>query len=1310
AGRRRRWTAPCGALFLCLGLTATPGFAATFFVRAGGSDSADGTTPATAFRTIGKAAASLLNAGDVVVVGPGTYGEANIGPRRSGAEGRPIVFRADRSGAETGDPPGAVMVRPPPSQSTGFLVLGHRHIVIEGFTVRGGADAGIQIRSSAPGTAHAGDVVVRDCDVQESAKRGIDVVALGPVQVIDNTVLINGSGGIAVVGVEGRGGPFTISGNGAEGNAGAGIFVDRAAGGVIAGNRVLDNDFIGIQVRRSVAVSVDQNIASTNGGSGIRIDVDPQQTGVAEDFQVSNNLLEDNADAGLAILGGGTVRVETNTIRRSGGTGLSIDSSGIPVAATVRDNTVLGNGADGIAATGIEGGNFSSNVTSGNRGTGLRVRRGSALIVSGNTAENNDQTGIDIGSGDGPNPVRVVSVRANSVRENGGTGINVAGREQIQVADNVLQRNLGAGIAIGGDAGSVVITDFNRVDAARAEGILVSQAATILLRSNDVSGSLEAGVRLSAIGAATVIDNQVRNGSDGGILIGASGAVELRTNEVRNNAGVGMLVQGLGTAMSAAVSSNRVEGGDSHAIVVSAANGGTVSQNQITSSGGSGVLLEQSTGMVLVGNNIADVAINGVDLRATSGAVVVNNTIDRSSGNGILAQLDGGIRLTGNTVRRSVASGIEIVPITAGASVASVVPAVASNILSQNGTGIFVDAATAGSLADNTVTDSSSDGILVHASRELSITGNRIERSGRNGIAVGNALEPAGSGILVRDNLVVASGINPVSQGGAGLVSFVRGDQIVRDNEVIGSSSSGISAATRSGGRLLALDNVSGDNGAVGMFLLGPVAGRAQSNVLFSNADSGLQLRDSVEFALLNNLIYRNTFDGIAIGGPGAGSPDTTVASNTIVANDARGINIASDSPRAVLLNNIIQDNPSAVAIADNSIEGLVSGFNLRPAAAGEMRARPYDILMPASFVDPDGADGVLGGSGFADDDFRLQQVRGGQASDSAGVDAGSAAVEAIGLAGSTASGDLPDVGRLDVGFHYGTEGALALVTPEPFMPLYVRVSGTAGNDGLTPGRALDSIRAAGMAAAAGMAVVVGPGIYENDPLLPISVRASAGRVTFFADSSGKLTGDDAGDVIVDAAGGENGFLISGADDITVQGFHVTNAFDAGIQVRNDADRARIFDNIVFSNERRGVEVRDSDEPEILNNLIYANGTGGLHVEQSRGAYIANNTIFGNGAVGLLVGATPATVGSLIGNPRAGSAVISIALSDGATVAAGEEVEIGAAATRYTITSVTLGTTTANLAISPALTSDHMMLDTVVVMSRGAAPDSTVIR
>ena len=73
----------------------------TYFVKTNGNDSNDGLAPDFAFATIGKAA-SVMNPGDKVYVGAGTYNESVV-PANSGVSGAMISYIADTGGNATGD-------------------------------------------------------------------------------------------------------------------------------------------------------------------------------------------------------------------------------------------------------------------------------------------------------------------------------------------------------------------------------------------------------------------------------------------------------------------------------------------------------------------------------------------------------------------------------------------------------------------------------------------------------------------------------------------------------------------------------------------------------------------------------------------------------------------------------------------------------------------------------------------------------------------------------------------------------------------------------------------------------------------------------------------------------------------------------------------------------------------------------------------------------------------------------------------------------------------------------------------------------
>lgn len=105
-----------------------------YYVRgsfAGCADSATGTSPATAFCTLSRAASGVV-AGDVVYVGASTYTES-VRPVSSGTNGNPIIFIGDSGGVKTGDA-GQVVVRGVASPA--FDLSQRSFITIIGFRIQ----------------------------------------------------------------------------------------------------------------------------------------------------------------------------------------------------------------------------------------------------------------------------------------------------------------------------------------------------------------------------------------------------------------------------------------------------------------------------------------------------------------------------------------------------------------------------------------------------------------------------------------------------------------------------------------------------------------------------------------------------------------------------------------------------------------------------------------------------------------------------------------------------------------------------------------------------------------------------------------------------------------------------------------------------------------------------------------------------------------------------------------------------------------------------------------------------------------------
>ncbi len=125
-----------------------------YYVRAKGSDSNDGSTPGTAFRSIQRAVNSCVAAGSTIYVGPGEYRElieigAGAGVAAvSGNESRPNRIIADTKGAFTKDDPGKVVINGQGSRTHAMKVTSRVDWILDGFDFVGQRDYTIQATNS----------------------------------------------------------------------------------------------------------------------------------------------------------------------------------------------------------------------------------------------------------------------------------------------------------------------------------------------------------------------------------------------------------------------------------------------------------------------------------------------------------------------------------------------------------------------------------------------------------------------------------------------------------------------------------------------------------------------------------------------------------------------------------------------------------------------------------------------------------------------------------------------------------------------------------------------------------------------------------------------------------------------------------------------------------------------------------------------------------------------------------------------------------------------------------------------------------
>jgi parallel beta-helix repeat protein len=461
-------------------------------------------------------------------------------------------------------------------------------------------------------------------------------------------------------------------------------------------------------------------------------------------------------------------------------------------------------------------------------------------------------------------------------------------------------------------------------------------------------------------------------------------------------------------------------------------------------------------------------------------------------------------------------------------------------------------------------------------------------------------------------SVIVQPALDSDGPADTGFLIFGASDVVVSGFEIVGANVAGIQVVPdpfgRTSQRAVIANNVIHDNG--------DCPGDPSTC-----QGRGVEIIDSSETLVFNNLIYRNIGVGVAVHPSNAADPaasrDVRVINNTIYGHSV-GINVGRGTQAAArgtwVINNIVAASGRyGIDVNASSTCDYVGAFNLVTGAdSGGVPLR----YSPSSPRDPSDIDADPRFNRFALDDFSLTAA-------SAAVDAGSVDASVLGLDAATVRADgNRDGGRVDLGFHRGSLGFPVLdAIPIEQQTLYVRSAGDDGNDASTPELAVRSIPRALRLARAVARIVVGPGFYDGPVVFNTTVPGPAGPVEFHADASGARVGDPPGRVVVDGHRLDDTFNIVGRCSTAIDGFSVTGGKDNGIGIKS-AHGSVVRNNIAFSNARRGINIVNSDDVQVVNNLAYAN-EGGVQVggeSGSRRVLIESNTIYGNASNGLLIG------------------------------------------------------------------------------------------
>jgi len=327
---------------------------ATYYVENSASCLNSGAGSATQpFCTIGTAAARV-NAGDTVIVKPGSYPErVKISGTRPGTSALPITFTAQ----------GTVIVGA--GQAYGFDLSGAQWVTVQGFTVGGTSPttshgikaalcSNVTLANNQVVNAQGVGIYVKDSSqillagnrVEGSVSRGIELNNSKDITVSKGQILKNGSraSGLTAHGiyVSGSSGSSRITEVESYDNSEAGIYLTNGTTGFLVKSNILHDNArgytraaAGIETRSTDNI-IEANISYKNEDSGINIRNGGDRT------LAINNVAFNNGDHGIDTLASTSVQILYNSVSNNVTAGLNVE--GNSGGATIANNVSVDNG------------------------------------------------------------------------------------------------------------------------------------------------------------------------------------------------------------------------------------------------------------------------------------------------------------------------------------------------------------------------------------------------------------------------------------------------------------------------------------------------------------------------------------------------------------------------------------------------------------------------------------------------------------------------------------------------------------------------------------------------------------------------------------------------------------------------------------------------------------------------------------------------------------------------------------------------------------------------------------------------------
>jgi parallel beta-helix repeat protein len=689
-------------------------------------------------------------------------------------------------------------------------------------------------------------------------------------------------------------------------------------------------------------------------------------------FDISENDVSSNQQAGIAVWCSDFVSVTNNSVNVNAGAGLSVSSS---THVRLIGNQLAGNGEDGIFWIHSSYGVIRKNKVSGNSNLALRNAKTGKLslsLYSGlfmdpsfyNEIGENDFSGNGVG-------VKLVesgfnNISSNTITSNAENGLEIIDSSSNAITNNDISANSEPYLALAlsklTKPGSLTLSLYS--------GLFMDPSYNNVISGNNISNNYGYGIQLESSDNNTVDSNQFTgNGAHGAFIVDSNyndftnndfsenSALDLQTvfNKVMKPGSLTLsLYSGLFMDPSSynTVSDNIFDNNFGKGVHVLESDNNTFGMNEITNNALDGFFLENSNGNQIAYNTISGNSNpealakilsfgkpTGLKLSLYSGLFmdpsqnnqVFGNTIEGNYGNGAVVESSDNNLLTGNSLTGNAGDGIAILDSdgntisknTISANSNPVLQLKVMNVLNTYKpgsvvlslySGLFMDPSSGNIVSDNVIENNPGYGVWIQSSNENVFDGNLISNSGQDGVFVENS-----NYNTIKNNDISGSGNSDI------LGTFLSYGK-----------PSGLKLSLYSGlfmdpstGNVLDNNNIH-DNNGYGVQSLDSDGNSLHGNKISFNKDKGLLSVNSNKLTIKENSFSYNDDYGVYFD---ANSKDTNLEDNDFIAN-ALGQNKKQgfdDGGNSVNHNFYLDGNPNSDYLFDGSSKTKDSAVSITP-------------------------------------------------------------------------------------------------------------------------------------------------------------------------------------------------------------------------------------------------------------------------------------------------------------------------------------------------------------------------------------------